>query len=162
MFETLKSPKIGPVKDGTFVKYTIGESITGGHIRPNTDLAWDVSSWDTWLSMAHSGLKNVYENKEIPELVDELPAFEAARDNGCDGKPKCNAPSDYSDKYFEQIYGKDFEQKEKFFELFGCPNGAGGEVLECQDPFAKWYNSQFWHCNYKFAWKNRLTVSCRY
>ena len=56
-------------------------------------------------------------------------------------------PSNFSDIYFTTIWGEDFEHKEEFFEVFGCPNGENGETVECRDAFAKWYNSMFWNCN---------------
>ena len=62
-------------------------------------------------------------------------------------KPILKVPSDFSDKYFKAIWGENFEHSQEFFEVFGCPNGENGEVVDCKDPFVRWFHSMFWNCN---------------
>ena len=67
-------------------------------------------------------------------------------------------PSDYTDQWFKEIYGETkFNNIIK--PIFGCDNGANGEVQDCHEKFSNYVTSSLWVCNTRWALGGVLTVS---
>ena len=67
------------------------------------------------------------------------------------------APSNYTDIYHQTILpnwgnGKWDANEKEFMQLFGCPNGENDQIVECRDPFARFFNSLNWYCNTRNYW----------
>ena len=143
-------PRWGPIIDGDIVKYDVGEAIATGKIKPNTPVVNLVSDWDTKKDgRAADGLRDAIPT--IPDMADDFSTYEQLLEDGF------KVPSDFSDRFFEQIYGENFPEKTEFYEAFGCPS-VNDEVQECHDPFSKWFNSNVQYCVLLNQWHQLLPV----
>ena len=58
-------------------------------------------------------------------------------------------PSDFFDQWLGEIYCP--EHLEAIKGAFGCPNGPGGEVVDCKDRMDRYLTAKVFACNTRFA-----------
>lgn len=136
------------VIDGHFIVNELYDSFRIGHVRPNTPIAWNYAEHevDAWY---YEGFMTVI--NKVPALVAQLNEITALIEN-----QGYEIPSDYTDQYFEQLYGT--EHLSEFLAVFGCSR-ANGKVIECGTALGHWMTSSAIVCNTRKALRDMYQVS---
>ena len=140
-------PGFGPVVDKKLFQKQLMLDIHDGAVKPHMPISWSYSEHDNW-TFNHLQFANSLYKYLVPE-IEEIRA--ARKQQGV------KIPSPYSDLLLNRYFGP--ADTTKLLEVFGCPAGPNGEVVDCNNKFSKFVQSMTLVCNTRWALSGAFAVS---
>ena len=136
-----------PVVDGVFLKDQLINSVASGRVRKHTPISWNYAEHDGF-SFAEQGFEHL--TQFLPQFVnlgEEI--WNAIETSGF------NVPSDYTDRYLQELYGDKWSLVQP---VFGCPNKSNGKRNNCLEKWSDFFTAHTWVCNTRWALSRLLQV----
>ena len=140
-----------PVVDGVFLKDQLINSVASGRVRKNTPISWNYAEHDGF-GFAEQGFEHL--TQFLPQFVNLGEEIWNVVDSS-----GFNVPSDYTDRYLQQLYGENWPQVQP---VFGCPNKNNGGRNNCLEKWTDFFTAHTWVCNTRWALTRLLQVKKEY
>ena len=115
-------------------------AVRNGLIRPNTPISLNYAEHDGF-TFTPGAFRKLSKVPAINLLDQEIKDAQAASG--------FYVVSDYFDQWVRQVYPTD--KADRILEVFGCPNGENGEIVDCKDKFDRFVTASHWACNTRWA-----------
>ncbi|CBY35795.1 unnamed protein product [Oikopleura dioica] len=133
----------GPHVDGVLTNKTPLEALFDGQIRPNTPISWNYNRDDVWTLLKEGRFINTLSMfAEFHDRIDEI--TELMTTSGIE------YASDLTDQMFVATYGQEYWDK-YLVDVFGCPSGADGTIVDCKWAMNSYLNARMWSCNTQYG-----------
>jgi hypothetical protein len=136
--EVLHDVGFGPHVDGVLTSKTPLEALHDGQIRPNTPISWNYNRDDIWMLLGPGRFLNTLST--MAEFQNVTAITELQLTSGIE------YASDLTDQMFIATYGQELWD-EHLVDVFGCPSGADGEIVDCKWAMNLFMNARMWSCN---------------